>query len=111
MRTKQVLKEFRRVSIFQKAFRYLSDQGTRYFNVESISKSNNLIPKSKSKNSRYLVEKMAYNNGGTIMPYPQQGNGYTPQPVPNFNQRPNNVRKVGKHEDEEAGKLFVGGLR
>ena len=60
---------------------------------------------------RYLVEKMAYNNGGTIMPYPQQGNGYTLQPVPNFNQRPNNVRKVGKHEDEEAGKLFVGGLR
>ena len=60
---------------------------------------------------------MAYSNGGTIMPYPPQpaagpaGNGYTLQPVPNFNQRPNNVRKVGKHEDEEAGKLFVGGLR
>ena len=48
------------------------------------------------------------------MPYPPQGNGYTTiQSVPNnFNQqRPNNVRKVGKHEDEEAGKLFVGGLR
>jgi len=54
---------------------------------------------------------MAYSNGG-IMPYPPvQGNGYTIQSVPNFNQqRPNNVRKVGKHEDEEAGKLFVGGL-
>jgi hypothetical protein len=55
---------------------------------------------------------MAYSNGG-IMPYPAvQGNGYAIQSVPNFNQqRPNNVRKVGKHEDEEAGKLFVGGLR
>ena len=52
---------------------------------------------------------MAYSNGG-IMPYPPQGNGYAIQSVPNFNQRPNNVRKVGKHEDEEAGKLFVGGL-
>ena len=43
---------------------------------------------------------MAYSNGGTIMPYPPQpaappaGNGYTLQPIPNFNQRPNNVRKV-----------------
>ena len=59
---------------------------------------------------------MAYSNGG-IMPYqpqPQQpqGNGYAIQPMPNYSQqRPNNVRKVGKHEDEEAGKLFVGGLR
>ena len=55
---------------------------------------------------------MAYNNGGI---YHQLPNGYTI--MPNFNnhqptqQRPNNVRKVGKHEDEEAGKLFVGGLR
>ena len=60
---------------------------------------------------------MAYSNGGTIIPYPPQGtatavgNGYTLQAVPHFNQRPNHVRKVGKHEDEEAGKLFVGGLR
>ena len=54
---------------------------------------------------------MAYTNGG-IIPYPpHQGNGYALQPMPTFNQRPNNVRKVGKHEDEEAGKLFVGGLR
>ena len=30
------------MSIFHKAFRYLSDLGTRYFNVESISKSNKL---------------------------------------------------------------------
>ena len=49
---------------------------------------------------------MAYHHNGAIAFQQVGNNGYGYQMSHNF--RP---VKSGKHEDEEAGKLFVGGLR
>ena len=52
---------------------------------------------------------MAYGGRHDIVPY--QNNGYGMAPIQSYPNKPQNTRKSGKHEDEEAGKLFVGGLR
>ena len=55
---------------------------------------------------------MAYGAArNNMIQYHNGYNGPTMAPFQNYQNRPQNVRKSGKHEDEEAGKLFVGGLR
>ena len=55
---------------------------------------------------------MAYGAArNNMIQYHNGYNGPAMAPFQNYQNRPQNVRKSGKHEDEEAGKLFVGGLR
>ena len=54
---------------------------------------------------------MAYAGRNNMVTYHSNGYGMA-APLQNYsNNRPQNVRKSGKHEDAEEGKLFVGGLR
>ena len=47
-----------------------------------------------------------------MVTYHSNGYSMAAAPLQNYsNNRPQNVRKSGKHEDAEEGKLFVGGLR
>ena len=55
---------------------------------------------------------MAYAGRNNMVTYHSNGYGMAAAPLQNYsNNRPQNVRKSGKHEDAEEGKLFVGGLR
>ena len=58
-----------------------------------------------------ISETMAYAGRNNMVTYHSNGYGMA-APLQNYsNNRPQNVRKSGKHEDAEEGKLFVGGLR
>ena len=55
---------------------------------------------------------MAYAGRNNMVTYHSNGYSMAAAPLQNYsNNRPQNVRKSGKHEDAEEGKLFVGGLR